>query len=200
VSRPGGIVKYDNLLRKCTSLAIKDSELEEALRLLYVAMTRARSKLYITASVTKQAEKRERYAYLSDILKEYELYSCNNHLEIILGACPSPLEFLDIRVITADDIEEKAAGDSSTCQLDTEEAERIKAQLKERFEFKYEFEHLEKIPSKLSISSLYPEILDDQDNAEHTKSYSVEDIPSFILEKEKSNLNEIALYKEEICL
>ena len=178
VSRDGGIVKYDNILRKCASLAIKDGETEEAMRLLYVAMTRARSKLYITASLLKQAEKRAKYARLSHLTDEYSLYSCNSHMDMLLGAFAHPVDFLDIRIIKEDDIYEQSGEQGTQCATD-EADEGTLAVLKERLNFKYSYSHLEKLPAKLSISTLYPGVLDDEENSEHQKRYTIESLPKF---------------------
>ena len=178
VSREGGIVKYDNILRKCASLAIKDGETEEAMRLLYVAMTRARSKLYITASLLKQAEKRAKYARLSHLTDEYSLYSCNSHMDMLLGAFAHPVDFLDVRIVKEDDIYEHDAKDSTQAVAAEADSEAVEI-LKERLNFQYSYSHLEKLPAKLSISTLYPGVLDDEENSEHQKRYTIESLPKF---------------------
>ena len=180
VSREGGIVKYDNLLRKCTSLAIKNAEIEEAMRILYVAMTRARSKLYITASITKQAEKRAKHQSLYDLTDEYTLYSSNSHIDILLGAFAHPVDFLDVRVIGEKDIYLLDNSSHSDSQADEQDDSAVYEALKERLSFEYKYTHLEKIPSKLSISTLYPEILDSDENSEHQrKRFSIDTLPEF---------------------
>jgi len=184
VSRDGGIVKYNNILRRCASLAIKESELEESERLLYVAMTRARSKLYITAAITKQEEKRKRHARLYNVADEYTLYSCNNHIDMVLGACPNPLDFLDVRIIKEEDIPPLEEVLEAQSRTDPERVEEIKNTLKDRLDFEYKYGYLEKIPSKLSISTLYPKILDSEENEEYANSYSLDSLPSFIEDKE----------------
>ena len=186
ISRDGGIVKYDNLLRKCASLAIKDRETEESLRLLYVAMTRARSKLYIVGSMTKQAEKRAKLAKLRPYADEFDIYSASNHLDIILGACTEPLDFLDLRVVDAEDVHVLAEQENAEKALDYTRVQEYKEILEKRFAFEYKYAHLEKIPSKLSISSLYPEILDDEEGQIHRRPRSIDDVPSFILGKKKA--------------
>ena len=185
VSRDGGIVKYDNLLRKCAALTIKDKGTEEALRLLYVAMTRARSKLYLVGTMTKQGEKRSRFAKLSPYADEFDIYSASSHLDIILGACTEPLDFLDVRIVDAKDIYELESVTSNSESIDTDKVRIYKEILEGRFGFEYKYDYLEKIPSKLSISSLYPEILDDEENGQYHRMRSIDDIPSFILGKEK---------------
>ena len=79
VSRDDGIVKYNNLVRRCIDLATEDEEREEAMRLLYVAMTRARSKLYLTASVAALDDKLNKAKTLYNTTDDYMLYSHNSH-------------------------------------------------------------------------------------------------------------------------
>lgn len=55
------ILKYDSIQRKATGLTIKNSSVSEELRILYVAMTRAREKLIITAG------KQDPYKYIADV-------------------------------------------------------------------------------------------------------------------------------------
>ncbi len=184
VSRDGGVVKYDNILRKCASLAIRRSEAEEAMRILYVAMTRARSKLYITASLLKQNEKRAKHARLNELCDEYTLYSCNSHIDILLGAFSSPVDFLDLRIITENDIYEHKHELSPMAEESVANTEELDAILRKRLDFKYSYSHLEKVPSKLSISTLYPNILDDDENSEHQKRYTIEALPKFVQEDE----------------
>ena len=184
VSREGGIVKYNNILRRCASLAIKESELEESERLLYVAMTRARSKLYITAAMTKQEEKRKRHARLYEVSDEYTLYSYNNHIDMVLGACTNPLDFLDVRIVKEDDIPPYERVLDKQNEIDPERVQEIEDVLKDRLDFEYKYGYLEKIPSKLSISTLYPQILDSDENDEYIKSYSLDSLPSFVEKKE----------------
>ena len=69
--------------------------------------------------------------------------------------------------------------------------ERYKEILKERFSFKYKYEYLKKLPSKMSISKLYPEILDGNENSD-IEIKPLKDKPKFLLtENEKSSAAEI---------
>ena len=52
--------------------------------------------------------------------------------------------------------------------------------LKERLSFEYGREHLEKIPSKLSVSRLSPTVLDGSENEEIDQNISIDTVPSFL--------------------
>ncbi len=185
VSRDGGIVKYDNLVRKCIDLATEDEEREEAMRLLYVAMTRARSKLYLTASVAALGDKLKKAKALYGITDDYMLYSHNNHVSLIMGACPFPLDFLEVDYSAENKIYEHSPEDTVITTETRGEVDEIKDILQKRFDTVYPHSQLSKIPSKLSISTLHPGVLDDEDNQEYHKNYTIESLPKFALDKEE---------------
>ena len=209
VSRDGGIVKYDNLIRKCVDLSKKDEDKEEAMRILYVAITRAKSMLYLTASVDGLAEKNSLKAY-RNTPDEYILYSQDSHIDLIMGACAYPLDFLDVmpplgekeiyKFKNDDDGDDNDEGNENnegdennkgdeddegdgndTCD-NNEDTTDYKGILKKRLEFKYKYRQLEKIPSKLSISTLHPDVLDEEDNTEQKKNYIKKGLPEFALD------------------
>ena len=185
ISRDGGVVKYNNLIRRCVDLAKKDEDKEEAMRILYVAMTRAKSLLYLTASVDGLSEKNKLKAYRSTP-DEYILYSQESHIDLIMGACAYPLSFLDEMMALSEKDIYKYKGVSDDNGGDDGEATDYKSILKKRLGFKYKYRQLEKIPSKLSISTLHPDVLDDEDNAEQQKKYTKKALPEFALSEAKS--------------
>jgi len=186
ISREGGVVKYDNLLRKCVSIAAKDEAKEESMRLLYVAMTRARSKLYLTASVNDLAKKHERAKLYDRMADPYLLYSETSHADIIMNARPYLYSFLDERPKVVESIyeENKSPSDEKKAKMLT--SEEIKAILDERFSFKYKYAHLGDIPSKLSISTLHPAVIDDEEEPTPKKEFSIDFLPTFDLNRERT--------------
>ncbi len=185
VSRANGVVKYNSLIRECVDMATMNEDREEAMRLLYVAMTRARSMLYLTASVSNydKAVTNAKYRAIPD---EYTLYSQNCHINLILGACASPLPFLDVLPPIGEKEIYKFDSNGSGGDDDNHEKVDYKDILKKRFDFKYAHSQLEKIPSKLSISTLHPAVLDDEENPEHKKKYKPKALPEFAIEAKKA--------------
>ena len=190
VSRQGGIIKYDNLIRKCVALSIKDTELEEHLRLIYVAMTRARTKLYITATLDKIDKTIAKKTGIGALNDEHKIYSASCQADIFLDACAKPLSFLDVRKIDPSEFykkddeeekeeEEKAKKHKVENSYDANLVEELSDMLSKRFDFKYQYDYLQKIPSKLSVSTLYPGILDSNENEEYEFNYSIDSIPKF---------------------
>lgn len=185
VSRDGGVVKYNNILRKCIDIASRDEAREEAMRILYVAMTRARSKLYLTAKTNNFLKDKEQSSIYASKNDPYLMYSKSSHFGIIMGARPYLCDFLDERANVTESIYERNEDILPKESIDQDYVEQIKATLAKRFDFNYEYSHLDKIPSKLSISTLHPSVLDDEDNQENQKRYSIESLPKFTLDKEK---------------
>lgn len=183
IGRKNGIAKFDTLMRKSTSLAIKNAMIEEEMRILYVAMTRARSKLYLTASIEKPSEKLLEYQRLYPYTTEYQLYSASSFASIILGACCMPSECFELSIIDALSQSELEHVDVKNEALDENEVSLYKQILGERFNFEYKYKYLEKKPSKLSVSRLYPKILDNTQNDEIKPELSSSLTPSFLSQR-----------------
>ena len=162
-------------------------ESEEALRVLYVALTRAKERLYVTGllrsnwSVKGQVEKYEAQTPLtrSEVLSESTPFGLI--LRAISDVDPCPAEVVLPPVETAQDptAEEPPAQDETVAatqrikapapavirgddgeEISEEDAEKI---LEKRFAYRYEFPWLGTVPGKLSVSVLSPAVLDGAD-------------------------------------
>lgn len=197
---PSGLVKCDTLLRRITSERIIRAKTDEEMRTLYVAMTRARDKLIVVASV-KDAEAELRAAKKSAHLRsEYFVREANGYLRWLLAPLADGEECGAVAVApelsaNADSLTETtgydaqtgtpsalsaggepAPGESSGAADEesddrgsvdgTSAGKRTVDELCElfarRFDFEYPYAHLAKIPAKLTVSRLYPEILDEE--------------------------------------
>ena len=158
-----GFCVYDTLLRKSVALALQNSAKEEELRLLYVALTRARERLYITAMVAKPDQVIEESHFAQGYLSAFSALTQKNYLSLILLATGGELPFLTMRTVpyfglTTDAAPAKA--EKETNETPTADAESVRI-LSERLDYRYKHTARTKIPAKLSISRLYPDILDD---------------------------------------
>lgn len=167
-------------------------ELEEEMRVLYVAMTRARERLYISGYVKsdnfeENAELRSKYS------DEYSIMGASSYLDWIMMAYLSLGEseraMLDIRKImpwevpSLSDIEYRKESEGSV-KSDSLSVDSLKQTLGERFSFEYEYSYLTRLPAKLSVSKLYPEVLDQSDGEEPFEDeYSLRDRPAFLIPK-----------------
>ncbi|BED92618.1 MAG: helicase-exonuclease AddAB subunit AddA [Candidatus Paraimprobicoccus trichonymphae] len=187
------IIKYDNLQRQAIKIKIKQQEISENLRLLYVAMTRAREKLIISAHV-KNIEK------YTEKLSNLNLFNKN---KLIPYAVKNSKCFLDLILLCAfnsnvisNDLKEKFIPknfwklklnlhDSSKNKIEEKiiETELLNFKinndflnkLKDRFNFKYKYDHLNKIPLKITATELIKK--------DAWKSYIAYSRPLFITNK-----------------
>ncbi len=164
----GGYTKYDTPVRRTIIEKKKAEDREEHMRLLYVAMTRAQNKLIITA--TCDPEKERNGAREKEWMRDRSVVMAfTRPLDHVLGAALvcSPLvcetvdvseEGVEIREEETPEEREKRAAKEAA---DSEVLKRIE----ENFAFEYPFSFLSNLPSKLSVSKLYPEVLDEGEAA-----------------------------------
>ena len=175
------------LVRNSTKNVIKHyrhrKKIEEEARVLYVILTRARERLYVVGQVKANTEEFEaQTAAAREYMSEYSVYNTTSLLKMILEMKDfktlSPTEFLkEPPLVYTDaalealgeteepkqDTVEETAPDSDELLLDTVDEEGLEEVLKERFEYRYPAAHLTRLPGKLSVSRLYPAILDGTD-------------------------------------
>ena len=171
LAHKSGLAKLNTPLREAVALQITDSQKEEEMRILYVALTRARERLYITANShgrTLASTVEEKAAEASLFPGAFNLKSANSFISWILAAT-YPLESSDshtFEFVNCADIEQKDIYAPETQETREEKQVDLKAveEIKARFDFKYPYEHLNKLPAKLSVSKLTPTVLDDVDN------------------------------------
>lgn len=177
VYRQGGLVKYNTVLRKTAQIAKKRECVEEEMRMLYVAMTRARSRLIITGALDKPEEFLE--AHRGESASEYSTLNPSCYLDWILHAV-ADTDIAKIEIINQDTLREREATIKNYEQeaRDTEgEAQDIDEILKTRLEFEYPYQHLSTLPSKLSVSQLSASVLDKE--LDDDDGYELDDLPSF---------------------
>ncbi|MBQ7599997.1 MAG: UvrD-helicase domain-containing protein [Clostridia bacterium] len=159
-----GLVRCNTLVRSVISEKIGEELTCEEMRLLYVALTRAREKLVVTAG-SKKPEK-----LLSDAEKqavfsgEYPVVNAGGYINWVLYALnlskPRQTEVKVIRACGTAEITGISDGDSF------DDSEVSEEELIANLEFEYPFEYLKGIPSSLTISKLYPSILDESGEEE----------------------------------
>lgn len=165
----GPISRCNTFWRCCIKDELLELSREEEMRVLYVALTRARERLYVTGRSRAKRETLEaEVAFRADPNAAFFATGGNTFLSWILTALEkngtgnhSTVEFL-----TTDKIPESAQAKPEDTPLSDVDA-GMEAALRERFAFHYPYEALTKLPAKLSVSRLSPEILDvfDTDNA-----------------------------------
>ncbi len=162
------LVKCDTLIRRIIAEKLRRDSVNEEMRMLYVALTRAREQLIVT-SKTGDAEGDLADARLqSEFADFYHVTNASSYIDWILeSAARGVNDFLQVNVIAADELDGDAvlepAADGETPESITGSQETL---YRERFGFAYPHAYLARVPAKLTVSKLDPQILDDGDEAE----------------------------------
>ncbi|MBQ4509568.1 MAG: UvrD-helicase domain-containing protein [Clostridia bacterium] len=188
VSRDDGLNKYETMARKCISLQIARDMREEEMRVLYVAMTRAKNRLILTSSSAHPLKNKAILCEGEKYIKPYELYSAKNLYSFISGGARNPHSSyvayeVDISQLSLDKNEVIEA------PLSREKIDEYQDILEKRLNFKYKYDYLKKLPSKMSISKLYPEILDGNEN-DDIDIKPLKEAPMFLDDKNEVLANE----------
>ena len=169
---------------------------QEEMRLLYVALTRAREYLYVTANSRSRRDSLLSKAALRAAQDggglATALMDCNSYLEWMLTAMETPrgrdayeCRFLDPSALDAYLAEAEDTPALIPAKISEETDENAEPTMADsaildaweaRFDFKYPYEHLTTLPSKISVSDLHPAVLDHQlDIEEDDMRFSEED-------------------------
>ena len=153
-------IKAQTLLKQALALKVKQENLGEELRVLYVALTRAKEKLILTGNVKSLEKNLEKW---DQEINYSVLYKANNFLDWIIPVTLNN-ECFDFKVICEEDIvsskvKDFFVRDSIKTKLLKWDAgvinnEAISNQIKERLLFKYEYDFDVKLNTKMSVSEI----------------------------------------------
>ena len=201
---PGRRIKNKTLRRAVLSAKMKEDSLAEELRVLYVALTRAREKLILTSVMDKADEKwelaqmtgQERLTYL-------DFCEAGSYMDFLLPILPKTgiaVKTLRTEDLAAEELREQLRMGDRREQLrlvacgaaplpgDPEENERKLMRLRERFAYQYPHAGLQKLYTKTTVSELKIAAMAEKDEAAfHTfeEKEVVPYIPAFRREQEK---------------
>ena len=154
-------VEYPTIARNAIRLRLERELLSEEMRLLYVAMTRAEERLFLTAAVKnpeKLIEKVQNTA--SDSMAPEILAQASAPLSWLLSACLADREqHLRLRICEAKTAEEAEAGAETYPAVD----EAAAAELRRRLAFRYPHVAAEELPSKVTATELKGRAETDED-------------------------------------
>ena len=160
---PSGIAVVKNPVQDIINHRIARKLYEEELRILYVALTRAREQLYVVGRCTtvKRDEYMLKLEAVKENLSEYSFRALSSYLEIIL-ACEGSMvysaeKFASVKENTeegADDIEKEFSFEEHNTDS------RLCDTLIERFGYEYPSPYLTVLPEKMSVSAMSPTVLD----------------------------------------
>ena len=197
-------IKNKTLRRAILSAKMKEDNLAEELRVLYVALTRAREKLILTAVLDKADEKWE----LSQMTGQEQLTyldfcGAGSYMDFLLPILPKTgiaVKTLRVEDLAAEEIREQLRMGDRREQLclvacgeaplpgEPEENERKLIRLRERFAYQYPHPGLQKLYTKTTVSELKIAAMAEKDEAAfHTfeEKEVVPYIPGFRREQEK---------------
>lgn len=169
---PSGLAVVESPIHDLTCNYILRKQHEEELRVLYVALTRAREQLYVVG--TSGSFDRERYEREIELKREtlspYTVRNSRSYLDIILstmdGAGIYPEKFISSCYMPNRKGESVSGGEEfEICATAHNPDIHVTDELVRRFCFKYKNAHLTVLPEKLSVSKLSPNIIDDNDTS-----------------------------------
>ncbi len=197
-------IKNKTLRRAVLSAKMKEDNLAEELRVLYVALTRAREKLILT-SVLEKAEEKWELSQMTGQEKLTYLDFCEagSYMDFLLPILPKTgiaVKTLRMEDLAAEELGEQLRMGDRREQLrliacgetpltgDPEENERKLMHLRERFAYQYPHPGLQKLYTKTTVSELKIAAMAEKDEAAfHTfeEKEVVPYIPGFRREQEK---------------
>ena len=170
---PSGLALVESPIHDLVCHSIKRKNFEEELRVLYVALTRAREQLYVigTSTSSKRDEYLEKIAVKRDTVSTYVMRGLRSYLEVVLvagdGTRPkSPEEFVGYVPIPDETVTEADAEDEAEFTVGYTADASVTEELVKRFTYEYPHKHLSLLPEKLSVSRTSPNLLDPDDESE----------------------------------
>ena len=201
---PGRRIKNKTLRRAVLSAKMKEDNLAEELRVLYVALTRAREKLILTSVLEKAEEKWELSRMTGQEKLTYLDFSeAGSYMDFLLPILPKTgiaVTLWGTEDLAAEEIREqlrmgdrrellqRVAEVGTPLPGDPEENERKLAKLRERFSYTYAYPGLQKLYTKTTVSELKIAAMAEKDEAAfHTfeEKEVVPYIPAFRRGQEK---------------
>jgi ATP-dependent helicase/nuclease subunit A len=151
----------DTLMKNVVAQANKEEELSEAMRLLYVAMTRPKEKLIVT-SVHKYATEEKRLAEhrkwrnmldINGIVDETNVADASSYADWI---CPIAMEEKNWKFIEADisALTKKSKTENEETEEEAQASDELIETVGKILDFSYKYQKSGAIPSKTSVSAL----------------------------------------------
>jgi len=187
-----GFVRCDTPQRRCVARAIHAAETEEEMRILYVALSRARERLIITHADRNPEADLEISRLSAPFLSPYTALSGGTYLSWMLDALAAArmrgedLSFVTVSVSRVD----AGAGAAvpvpdfrgeAVWHTDAPEAsamEEWRQLFEERFAFRYPLEHLRSVPAKMTVSRLHPSVLDGEEEEDAAPRTAMDRTPA----------------------
>lgn len=159
-----GFARLRNPVYNSIGAYITEKQLEEEMRVLYVALTRPYHKLYVTATLKAPLDTAlTAGAARGRRLGATEVYACTSYADMLLSTV-TEAPFCEVILPTPEQgggAHALPQGADAKEQLEASAVAEAEAILADRFAYRYPDGHLGELPSKLSVSRLYPGVLDE---------------------------------------
>ena len=183
---PGRRLRNKTLRRNIIARKIRQDNLAEELRVLYVAMTRAREKLILTGTLENPEETWELYKNNScNTLAFSDFIDAGSYLDILLpilgGTCIN-VSVLSESTLLEETVKEQFELGDRRALLEEKAAgadEKMLAKLKERLEGKYPYQNLAGLYTKTTVSELKIAAMAEKDEAAY-HSFEEKEVESYI--------------------
>ncbi len=195
ISDSTGLAHINTPMREALVVQNDVRQNEEEMRILYVAFTRARERLYVTASTSSTQEQLMKKADSKiEFCDRHTILRCNSYLDWILLAFADPKSDLSCVKLSFIDPErlsyrENESQQSSVNEDDTQPNAELLAKLQKDFAFRYPYRDLQRIPAKLSVSRLSPNVLDENDDSMDLFAEQKTPIPDFFISDRPSRVS-----------
>ncbi len=163
-----GIVIYDTPLRHAITEQLSWNQIDEEMRVLYVALTRAKERLYITGKVTDREKKLRLWSlgtrFASPLFfrryhtfLDWVMFTTQDLSSALIRICCPSSETMQF-----DNTHEQVKESFTQTTYDSKEIRNLEETYRQRFSYEYPGKIFTTLPSKLSVSQLSPEILDEE--------------------------------------
>jgi len=167
-----GFARFTTPMRQAFSLKLNENSLEEEMRVLYVALTRAKERLYVTAEVNDARAMLDEAENSALFMSKYSLNRKASYMKWMLTALRHDPSYggCTVEVYGADDITAPKSrimiSDKQILRCGNELSEdEYRKVIDERFSYEYPWRHLTGLPAKLTVSKLHPRVLDESDTS-----------------------------------
>ena len=172
-------IKYPFISKHAVQIKNKQDSLSEEMRILYVALTRAREKLFVTGLV-KDADKA--IMKYNGKISKFKLYNSNSLLDWIGYAVCGKTNLWDIKKVLVDDLllEENVptveSFDKSTFSFN----KQLLDDINEQMNWTYHYTDATTLPNKISISEIKRKMQQDSGDEKHLNDFVLNEMPSFV--------------------
>lgn len=189
------LVSSESPMRLAVIDKLKIEWIDELMRLFYVALTRAKTKMYICSSVNNFNASLEQANMLATHIHPYlfiRSVSLIKWIEIAIARHGIDLDLYDIRNLTAEEINLELSSlivekiGETAKPTNNKKIGKLIRNLYPKLTYKYPYSHTLKLPSKLTVSRLTPDILD---APQYSGDVTVDAISTYDFTKSSEDVN-----------